>query len=70
MTASNRLADQPWTPTQDAQLRLLARANTPTHEIAVRMGRTSEAVFQRAFELGVIKRTGAVRGDWRVVSNE
>lgn len=57
MTAS-RLTGLPWTAAQDEQLRALARANTTTFDIADRMGRTPEAVFARAHELGLTSKQG------------
>ena len=52
------MPNHPWTAAQDEQLRALARANTPTRDIAARMARTPEAVFQRAHELGVTTKHG------------
>lgn len=51
--------DLPWTSAQDELLRSLARANTSTRDIATRLARTPEAVFQRAHELGVTSKQGA-----------
>lgn len=41
-----------WTPKQDAQLRDLARGNTPTRVMGLKLGRTPDAVYGRASELG------------------
>lgn len=55
MTAPTRIrtTTHPWTAPQDEQLRMLARANTPPADIASRLSRTPEQVFERAHELGV-----------------
>lgn len=42
-----------WTPSNDRQLRDLARGNTPTRVIGLKMGRTEDAVRQRASDMGV-----------------
>ncbi len=53
MTTRIHTSTHPWTPAQDSELRALARANNSTADIASRIGRTPEEVFQRASELGV-----------------
>lgn len=55
MTAPTRIrtTTHPWTAPQDDELRRLARANTTPSDIAARLSRTPEQVFQRAHELGV-----------------
>ncbi len=40
-----------WTPGDDAQLRKLARENTPTRVIGLKLGRTEDAVYGRASEI-------------------
>ena len=42
-----------WTPAHDRQLRSLARGNTPTRVMGLKLGRTEGSVYQRASELGV-----------------
>jgi hypothetical protein len=42
-----------WTVAAEQELRRLARANTPLAEIAARLSRTPEQVFERAHELGL-----------------
>jgi hypothetical protein len=37
-----------WSPAQNAQLRSLARGNTPTRVVALKMGRTPAAVQSQA----------------------
>jgi DNA-binding CsgD family transcriptional regulator len=59
MNTRTRLSTHPWTSAQEEELRRLARANTPPQEIAQRLGRTPESVFERAHELGLtMKRAG------------
>jgi len=48
-----RTSTHPWTVAQDEELRRLARANTPAIEIAARLSRTPEQVFEHAYELGL-----------------
>lgn len=42
-----------WTPTQKTQLRQLAKGNTPTRVIGLKLGRTPGAVQNEASNLGV-----------------
>ena len=42
-----------WTPAQDTQLRQLARENTPTRVMGIKLGRTPEAVYDHAGELNL-----------------
>lgn len=42
-----------WTPAQDKQLRDLAKGNTPTRVIGVKLGRSEDAVRSRASAKGV-----------------
>lgn len=44
---------QPWAPTAEAKLRELAQGNTPTRVIAIKIGRTAEAVQKHASDIGV-----------------
>ncbi len=46
-------ATHPWTAAQEEELRRLARANTSPADIAARLARTPEQVFQRSHELGL-----------------
>lgn len=39
-----------WTPTQVTQLRSLAKGNTPTRVIGIKMGRSPEAIQAKATE--------------------
>jgi hypothetical protein len=47
-----RNTGQPWTSREDTQLRSLARENTPTRVIGLKLGRTEDAVRSRASQLG------------------
>jgi len=44
---------KPWTPTDVKQLDQLAKGNTPTRVIALKAGRTPEAVQQKASEKNI-----------------
>ncbi len=41
-----------WTPSQDRQLKDLAKQNTPTRVAGLKLGRTENAVRSRASEIG------------------
>ena len=43
----------PWSPDDDARLRELARQNTPTRVIGLKLGRTEDAVRNHASEEGI-----------------
>lgn len=42
-----------WTPAQDRQLRDLAKGNTPTRVMGLKMGRTEDSIRSRAADKGV-----------------
>ncbi len=44
---------QPWTPTVVNQLKQLAKENTPTRVIALKMGRTPNAIQSEASKEGI-----------------
>jgi hypothetical protein len=44
---------QAWKPADDRQLKQLAKENTPTRVIGLKMGRTPDRVRNRASEKGV-----------------
>lgn len=44
---------QAWTPGDDKQLRQLARGNTPTRVMGLKLGRTESSIYGRASELKV-----------------
>lgn len=48
MSKSNRNSGKHWTPQDVQDLRQLARGNTPTRVIGLKLGRTSDAVAQKA----------------------
>ena len=41
---------KPWTHTDIAKLRKLAKGNTPTRVIGIKLGRTEDAIYSRASE--------------------
>lgn len=59
MIARTRTSTHPWTAAQEQELRRLARANTTPTDIAARLARTPEQVFERAHELGLTLRRAA-----------
>ena len=42
-----------WTPSDNKQLKSLAKGNTPTRVIGLKMGRTPEAIYSKANDLNV-----------------
>lgn len=52
-TKSTRNTGKPWTVTQVKQLHQLAKQNTPTRVIGLKLGRTENAVRTKASEKGV-----------------
>jgi len=50
MAKSTRNTGKPWTPAQVSRLEKLADKNTPTRVIALKLGRTEGAVYQKASE--------------------
>ncbi|MCA9846428.1 MAG: hypothetical protein KC461_08990 [Dehalococcoidia bacterium] len=44
---------KPWTPSQEQQLKQLAKENTPTRVMGLKLGRTEDSVQSKAGELGV-----------------
>ena len=53
MAKSTRNSGTPWTPTAVRELRKLARQDTPTRVIGLKLGRTAGAVYQKASEEGI-----------------
>jgi len=53
MSKSTRNSGKSWTSADAAQLRGLARQNTPTRVIGLKLGRTEDAVRAKASDLGV-----------------
>ena len=48
MAKYNRNSGKPWTSREVSQLKSLARQNTPTRVIGLKLGRTPDAVYSRA----------------------
>ena len=53
MPKYTRNAGKTWTPAQVSQLRQLARENTPTRVIGLKLGRPEGAVYTKASEKGI-----------------
>jgi hypothetical protein len=53
MSKSTRNSGKDWSSTDRAALRELARQNTPTRVIGLKLGRTEAGVRSKAAELGV-----------------
>lgn len=53
MTKQPPNSGKPWTPKDHSQLKHLARGNTPTRVIGLKMGRTPAAVSNQASNDGV-----------------
>ncbi|MEE9129243.1 MAG: hypothetical protein V3T84_04445 [Phycisphaerales bacterium] len=53
MAKYNRNTGKSWTRDQVAQLKRLAKQNTPTRVIGLKLGRTEDAVRSKASEKGV-----------------
>lgn len=53
MPKSTRNTGNPWTRQDVADLRRLAKVDTPTRVIGLKLGRTVGAVYQRASQEGI-----------------
>jgi hypothetical protein len=53
MSKSTRNSGKPWTSADEKQLKQLAKENTPTRVIGLKLGRTENAVRSKATELGI-----------------
>ncbi len=53
MAKSDRNSGKQWTGAQVSELKALARQNTPTRVIGLKLGRTEDAVRTKASELGI-----------------
>lgn len=53
MSKSTRNTGKSWTPTEVKQLGSLAKQNTPTRVIGLKLGRTESAVYSKASEQGI-----------------
>lgn len=50
MAKSTRNSGNPWTPKEVSDLRKLAKGNTPTGVISLKLGRTKGAIYNKASE--------------------
>jgi hypothetical protein len=53
MTRSTRNTGKAWTPAEVRELRRLARQDTPTRLIGLKLGRTAAAIYTKASEEGI-----------------
>ena len=53
MSKSNRNSGNQWSNKEVATLKDLARGNTPTRVIGLKLGRTPDAVYAKASEKGI-----------------
>lgn len=53
MAKSTRNTGKAWTPTETKALKSLASGNTPTRVIGLKLGRTPNAVYSKASQVGV-----------------
>lgn len=53
MTKSTRNAGNPWTAQEVRQLEELAKGNTPTRVIGLKLGRTETAIYGKASSEGI-----------------
>ena len=53
MAKYNRNSGKSWTKSEVSQLRSLAKGNTPTRVIGLKLGRTEDSVRTRAFEASI-----------------
>lgn len=53
MAKYNRNSGKPWSSQEVSQLRTLARENTPTRVISLKLGRTPDAVYTKASDKSI-----------------
>ncbi|RTE92455.1 hypothetical protein [Bradyrhizobium sp. LVM 105] len=53
MAKSTRNSGKPWTATDVKDLKQLVKANTPTRVIGLKLGRTENAIYNKASEEGI-----------------
>jgi len=70
MTVRLRTTTHPWTAAQEEELRRLARANTSPSDIAARLSRTPEQVFERVHELGLTLKREAQESESGIANRE
>ncbi len=51
MAKSDRNTGKPWSPTDISRLTELAKGNTPTRVIGLKLGRTEGAIYSKASEI-------------------
>ena len=53
MAKYNRNSGKQWTQKEVSQIKSLARENTPTRVIGLKLGRTPDAIYTKASEEGI-----------------
>lgn len=53
MAQSDRNSGKPWTKADLNKLQELAKANTPTGVMSIKLGRTENAIYTKASEQGI-----------------
>ncbi|UFW51506.1 MULTISPECIES: hypothetical protein [Bradyrhizobium] len=53
MAKSTRNSGKQWTPGEVSQLKQLVKGNTPTRVIGLKLGRTENAIYNKASEEGI-----------------
>lgn len=53
MAKSTRNSGKQWTPGEVNQLKQLVKGNTPTRVIGLKLGRTENAIYNKASEEGI-----------------
>lgn len=53
MAKSNRNSGKPWSGAEVRKLRQLAKENTPTRVIGLKLGRTESAIYSKASEQNI-----------------
>ena len=53
MALTDKNSGKKWTPQEIQQLKVLARKNTPTRVIGIKIGRTPSGIYKKASEQGI-----------------
>ena len=53
MAQTNRNSGKNWSPSDISRLKELAKGNTPTRVMGIKLGRTLDAIYSKAHRLGV-----------------
>ncbi|MEK7376936.1 MAG: hypothetical protein AABZ57_07245 [Candidatus Margulisiibacteriota bacterium] len=61
MAKYNRNSGKEWKANEVSKLRSLAKENTPTRVIGLKLGRTEDSVYSKASEKSISKKPGKVR---------